>query len=91
MTGDECPVCLEALTGTVVTLGCCKNQLHVQCYVSPCPLCRAPLPEVRAEHVVVPVPVPVPDRRVKNGTHPFLAIVSTAVILFLLANTKASC
>lgn len=54
---NECPICLEPLTGTIVTLGCCHNQVHIQCYVEKCPLCRAPLP--KPEHVAVPVPVPV--------------------------------
>lgn len=55
---DECPVCLEPLDGTIVTLGCCHNRLHVQCYVDKCPLCRAQLPV--PTHVAIPVPVPVP-------------------------------
>jgi hypothetical protein len=55
----ECPVCLEPLTGTVVQLGCCNNQLHIQCYLPKCPLCRAELPVPRPMHTVVPVPVPV--------------------------------
>lgn len=54
---DECPVCLEPLEGTIVTLGCCHNHVHIQCYVEKCPLCRTPLP--KPEHVVVPVTVPV--------------------------------
>jgi hypothetical protein len=57
----ECPVCLEELTGTIVHLGCCKNQVHIQCYVSKCPLCRAelPIPHMpEPSHVIVPVPVP---------------------------------
>ena len=39
----ECPVCLEPLSGTVVHLGCCNNQVHIQCYLPKCPLCRAEL------------------------------------------------
>jgi len=55
----ECPVCLEELTGTVVHLGCCKNQVHIQCYLPKCPLCRAELPVPKTPeppHVVVQVP-----------------------------------
>ena len=56
---DECPVCLEPLSGTLVHMGCCNNRVHIQCYLPKCPLCRANLPAPRAEHVIVPVPVPV--------------------------------
>jgi hypothetical protein len=58
---DECPVCLETLSGTVVHLGCCKKQVHIQCYLTKCPLCRTDLPiplhAVQPRHVIVPVPV----------------------------------
>lgn len=54
---DECPVCLEPLIGTVVHLGCCKKQVHIQCYVSRCPMCRAELPVPPNHHIIVPVPV----------------------------------
>lgn len=67
---EECPVCLEPLTGTIVTLGCCRNSVHIQCYIEKCPMCRAPLP--RPEHVAVSVPVAVvvqesqSDRKLKT-------------------------
>jgi len=56
---EECPICLEPLHGTVVHLGCCKKQVHIQCYVSTCPMCRAelPSPPLSERHVIVPVPV----------------------------------
>jgi hypothetical protein len=54
---SECSVCLEPLEGTIVTLGCCHNRIHIQCYVDKCPFCRSQLP--KPEHVVVPVPVTV--------------------------------
>ncbi len=57
---DECPICLESLTGTVVHLGCCKKQVHIQCYVSRCPMCRAELPmppNHPMQQVIVPIPV----------------------------------
>ena len=58
---EECPVCLEPLLGTVVHLGCCKKQVHIQCYISRCPMCRAELPtppNYPPQHVIVPVPIP---------------------------------
>ena len=54
---EECPICLEPLTGTIVHLGCCKKQVHIQCYISKCPMCRAQLPDAPYQ-VIVPVPVP---------------------------------
>jgi hypothetical protein len=64
---EECPVCLEVLSGTVVHLGCCKKHIHIQCYVPKCPFCRAELPvpihAVQPQHVIVPIPVtPIPSR-----------------------------
>ena len=58
---EECPICLEPLLGTVVHLGCCKKQVHIQCYISRCPMCRAELPEPpfsTSQHLIVPIPVP---------------------------------
>jgi len=54
MDAPECPVCFEPLEGTIVTLGCCHNRVHIQCYLEKCPFCRAQLP--KPEHVIVPVP-----------------------------------
>jgi len=57
----ECPVCLEPLLGTLVELGCCHKKVHIQCYVTKCPMCRADLPvpihAQQVQHVIVPVPV----------------------------------
>ena len=44
---DECPICIEPLSGTFTTMGCCKKTLHVDCYIKcmkqkpACPMCRA--------------------------------------------------
>jgi len=59
---EECPVCLEPLSGTVVQMGCCKNQVHIQCYLPKCPLCRSPLPLPRSaepNQIIVPIGIPV--------------------------------
>lgn len=65
----ECPVCLEPLSGTVVHMGCCKKMVHVQCYTTKCPMCRADLPvpvhAVQPQHVIVPVPVLVESNKGK--------------------------
>ena len=55
-------MCLEPLSGTVVHLGCCNNQVHIQCYLPKCPLCRAELPvprPIQPTHTIVPIPVTV--------------------------------
>jgi hypothetical protein len=62
---DECPVCLEPLSGTVVEMGCCHNKVHIQCYLPKCPMCRASLPfpnSAGPNQVIVPIPVAVPVR-----------------------------
>lgn len=62
----ECPICLEPLTGTVVFMGCCRKQVHIQCYVPKCPMCRAdlPIPTHAVNQVIVPVPFAIPSPQV---------------------------
>ena len=89
---DDCPVCLEPLTGTVVHLGCCKKQVHIQCYVTRCPMCRAELPSpplsMSERHVIVPVPVFPPPPRQTNAQKVlatgifFITLGVTAVLIF---------
>jgi hypothetical protein len=78
MESEECPVCLEPLDGTVVHLGCCKNKLHIQCYLNKCPFCRADLP---SPHVVVPVPVGVETRRELDWKQKLLPTTFTIIAL----------
>lgn len=88
---DECPVCLEPLLGTVVHLGCCKKQVHIQCYIPKCPLCRADLPTPPnhpPQHVIVPVPVqfqpqPISKWRIFLGNFAIISI-STGACLFII-------
>ena len=86
----ECPVCLEELSGTVVHLGCCHKQVHIQCYVSKCPLCRAelPVPVHAVNQVIVPVPVafvpgPVPKWRIFVANS-FLFLGVTGILVWLI-------
>lgn len=65
-------MCLEPLTGTIVQLGCCNNQLHIQCYLPKCPLCRAELPVPSHVHTVVPVPVAIVEHRQQQIPRRFL-------------------
>jgi len=76
MESEECPVCLEPLDGTIVHLECCKNKIHIQCYITKCPFCRADLP---SPHIVVPVPVPVAmiQREQNNWKQKFLPTIFT--------------
>ena len=87
---DECPVCLETLAGTVVHLGCCKKQVHIQCYVTRCPMCRAelPSPPLCERHVIVPVPVFPPPTQQTTGqkvaaTGIFFITLGVTAVLFL--------
>jgi hypothetical protein len=89
---DECPICLEPLAGTVVHLGCCKKQVHIQCYVSRCPLCRTELPlpvhTVPApSHVIIPVPVQVPPNRWRFIMRLLISsAISAGLAVFILKN-----
>lgn len=44
---EECPICIDPLSGNIATLGCCKKLMHVECLVKcmkqqlTCPMCRA--------------------------------------------------
>ena len=78
----ECPVCLEPLTGTVVQLGCCNNQLHIQCYLPKCPLCRAELPVPRPIHTVVPVPVAIVEQRPASPQRFVITNMFLGIVLF---------
>ena len=63
---EECPICMELLSGTVVHMGCCKKQVHIQCYVSKCPFCRTELPvpvSIQSNQIIVPIPVGVVTRQ----------------------------
>ena len=81
---DDCPICLEQLTGTVVHLGCCNKQVHIQCYVTRCPLCRAELPSppfAPPQHVIVPVPVAVQTQtRARGAVSFFISCVAITLV-----------
>ena len=84
---DECPVCLEPLTGTIVHLGCCNKQVHIQCYITKCPLCRAELPSppfTSPQHVIVPIPVAVqqPPSRTRTSVLILFSITLACAALF---------
>ena len=88
---EECPVCLESLTGTVVHLGCCKKQLHIQCYVNKCPMCRAELPSPPSLSVVVPVPVAVPVQTRQSKFQAWcLFITSLSIVAVVLLSPQIS-
>jgi len=82
----ECPVCLEPLSGTVVHLGCCNNQVHIQCYLPKCPLCRAELPlprPVQPTHTIVPIPVTVIEQNEHISRQVLIANVFLGFALFV--------
>ena len=83
-------MCLEQLVGTVVHLGCCKKQVHIQCYLPKCPMCRAelPSPPLISREVIVPVPVYIEQRRQQTRAQKVLGasvfITSFAVTLLFV-------
>jgi len=88
---DECPVCLEPLTGTVVQMGCCRNKVHIQCYLPKCPLCRSPLPlpkSAEPNQIIVPVPVVQQPTRAQRVMVVFPAVgtLFTIGLIMLLLN-----
>jgi len=84
----ECPVCLEPLMGTVVQMGCCRNRVHIQCYIDKCPLCRTQLPlprQVEPNQIIIPVPVPVhpPVRKQLYVTPTLVFLLTTGLVIVL--------
>jgi len=60
---NECPICLELLSGNTLTSHCCNKEYHVICYIKcmeqkqECPMCRKIFHEViqiEPIHIVVP-------------------------------------
>jgi hypothetical protein len=85
---EECPVCLEPLVGTVVRMGCCRNKVHIQCYIDKCPLCRTQLPlphQVEPNQIIVPVPVPVqpPARRQYHVPQTLVFLLATGLVIVI--------
>ena len=73
---------MEPLSGTVVQVGCCRKQVHIQCYVSKCPFCRAELPfpvVPPPQHVIVPVPVAV------ERTKSWKVFVTNMIVICIVA------
>jgi len=87
---EECPVCLEPLSGTVVHMGCCKKMVHVQCYTIKCPMCRADLPvpvhAVQPQHIIVPVPVVYSGDRKEKVVRSIIGLIGVggifAIVIF---------
>ena len=55
----ECPICLNYLNDNYITLSCCKNKIHTNCFLQcmdvkkSCPLCRNKIPS--EEHTVITI------------------------------------
>ena len=81
----ECPICLEPIVDRDgITLNCCAQRLHAQCYVRclpTCPLCRAKH-DVRIE--VSEAPDPVPDPVPAPSCARCISAFSTLVMVGLL-------
>ena len=75
---DECPICLEELSGAVTTVGCCKKQFHTGCILK-CTQHRNECPMCRVKECIVYVPDPTPDTEVDTSTK----IASSMIIITL--------
>ena len=84
---DECPICMEPLTGTLATLGCCHKVLHIECLIKcmkqklSCPMCRTAHESLRViQDTQTNVFVGIPDRNRKFYRDCFAGTVFTAVV-----------
>jgi hypothetical protein len=83
---EECPICLSPISGTVITVGCCKKQFHAECLLkctqqkNECPMCRV-------QQCIVPIENDAP--RLVIVTHPPLNIYRCAIysIVFVVCGS----
>jgi len=53
---EECPICADSLQGSIVSLGCCKKMIHLECIIKcmklklDCPMCRYRHESLRIVH-----------------------------------------
>jgi len=90
MEQSACPICLDPLVGSITTIGCCQQAMHLECIVKcmkqslNCPLCRATHDGLRmVQDVESQVLVPV-DLRFRRNTFIrdfFLMGITTSVII----------
>ena len=90
----ECPICLDVLQGSVTTIGCCRQSMHLECLVKcmkeklECPLCRSRHESLRMVQDVesqILVPVAVELRNTDFFRNVFMAtFVVTIVVLSTL-------
>lgn len=81
---------MEPLCGTVVHLGCCKKEVHIQCYVPKCPFCRSELPvppNHPPQHIIVPIAVPPVVRPVPTWRHHLASFIFCGGIVSLIIFT----
>ena len=85
----ECPICLEPLTeGNSLQLRCCRQPIHVQCYMQ-CIHMKPECPRCRATHETVVVVVEEDDERPSKLRQyiSFLIPFSLIVTLLLVKGT----
>jgi hypothetical protein len=88
---EECPICIEPLTGTLATLGCCSKVMHVECFIKcmkmklDCPMCRSRHENLRMVQDIesqVFVPVAIQLRNINFFRNVFLtSIIATIMLL----------
>ena len=87
----ECPICLAELNDTVVTMGCCKQNMHLNCMVrwmnqqQTCPMCRAQHQGITTtveNHVLVVTPI---NRNTEFFRNAFVGATAMSVLSISLA------
>lgn len=72
---EECPICMEGLTNTTtVCLGCCRKKVHLKCYVTPCPFCRANL-------AAPPGPIRIQLQAITDRPRLYTAVATIAIFI----------
>ena len=92
---EECPICTEPLTGTIATMGCCKQILHVECLINcmrqklSCPMCRVEHESLRVvqnpeTQILIVESTPLSSKFFRNF---FLATVVASIICVSVTTT----
>jgi len=91
---DECPICLDDLTGrTVTTLGCCRKTMHIECLIKcmqvklECPMCRAAHENLQLVQQTERVFISVPTINKKFFRDALLCTLTTSIVAMSVAGT----
>lgn len=86
---NECPICLEILSGNTLTSHFCNKEYHVICYLrcmeqkQECPMCRRTFHEVIQ---VEPIQVIVPQVNVYKFTGLIMSLVFVGSVFYIFSH-----